>query len=65
MAKEVETKLKAEQEEKAEGLDFILAEIGEFGKFQKRNLCLLSLQLILAGMFGLTYVFTAVPLDYR
>ena len=53
------------EDKKTDDLDFILSEIGEFGRFQKVNFALLAIPIVIAGVFGLTYVFTATPLEYR
>lgn len=47
-------------------VELILKDIGgTFRKFQISNYILFCLPLALSGSFGLSYVFTALNLDYR
>lgn len=46
-------------------LDSVISEIGEFGKFQIINSLLISVALAFAGIYTLSYIFTAGDLSYR
>lgn len=47
-------------------VNYILEQIGgTFGRFQIRNFILYSIALIFCGMAGMSYVFTAMNLEYR
>ena len=46
-------------------IDFVLTEIGNFGRFQIFNYILIALPVALCACHIVTYVFTASPLDYR
>lgn len=47
-------------------LSYILNDIGgSFGKFQLFNYAIIAIPICLSGIFSLTYVFTAMNLDYR
>lgn len=51
---------------KINDIEYILKDIGgSFGKFQLYNYVLISVPLFMTGLFSLTYVFTAMNLDYR
>lgn len=45
--------------------DLVLAEIGEFGRYQKTNYLLICLPVIFAAANSLSYVFTAGVPNYR
>lgn len=45
-------------------LDVILAELGDFGKYQRRNFALICIAVIYTAIH-LNYVFTARDLNYR
>ena len=49
----------------AGGLEAVLAEIGEFGRFQFINFSLLALLIAIATGYSLNYIVTTAPLDYR
>lgn len=47
-------------------IQYILNDIGgSFGKFQWLNYVLFAIPISLSGLVSLTYVFTALNLDYR
>lgn len=51
---------------KTNDIEYILKDIGgSFGKFQLYNYALFAIPICLSGIFSLTYVFTAMNLDYR
>lgn len=49
----------------ANSLDVVFSEIGEFTYLQVARYILLCIPNAIAGMYVLTYVFTAISLDYR
>lgn len=50
----------------ADDAEFIINDIGgSFGKFQLRNYALYSIPIAVSGIVVMTYVFTALNLDYR
>lgn len=53
-------------EKKVDFLEVIFTNIGgTFGKYQISNFILFCLPFALSGSFGLSYVFTALNVDYR
>lgn len=53
-------------DKKVDFLEVIFANIGgTFGKYQIINFILFCLPFALSGSFGLSYVFTALNIDYR
>lgn len=53
-------------DKKTNDIEYILKDIGgSFGRFQLYNYALFAIPICLSGIFSLTYVFTAMNLDYR
>lgn len=46
-------------------IDFVLTEIGNFGRYQIMNYALISIPVGLMACYVVGFVFTAAPLDYR
>lgn len=46
-------------------LDFILTQIGQFGRFQMFIFALICIPMMFHAIFSVTYVFTASPVIYR
>ena len=54
-----------EKDPEAGDLDSVLKEIGELGRFQVRNFILLAIPIMLSTSYGLSYVLTSTPMEYR
>lgn len=53
-------------EDESSEIEFILEDIGgSYGKFQIMNYILFAIPIGISGIFGMTYVFTTLNLDYR
>lgn len=52
-------------EQKPDDLDSVLAEVGEFGKYQIFHFFLLSIMIILSAICAVDYIVTSSTLDYR
>ncbi|CAB3221783.1 unnamed protein product [Arctia plantaginis] len=46
-------------------LDAILVELGQFGRYQIRNYCLILLTIVYSALFNSQYIFAAGAVDYR
>lgn len=46
-------------------LDFVLGELGQFGRYQLYNYALIVVPIMFSAIYGANYVFTAADLDYR
>lgn len=54
------------REQNDQNTDYVLDEFGgSFSRFQLYNYALLSLPFMMCGMVALSYVFTALNLEYR
>lgn len=49
----------------SDDLDIVLAEVGEFGKWQIFHFFLLTIPIILSAIYTVDYIVTTSTLDYR
>lgn len=56
---------KGKVDENDDGLDYVIQEIGEFGRFQIINYILIFIPIALSTTWLLSFIFTAATLEYR
>lgn len=52
-------------ENKKDGIDFVLEDVGEFGKYQIGHIILMILPIVLSATYAVEFIVTSSTDDYR